>query len=130
MVMNKTSRQRGVTLTEMVVASALLMASIAPIVRSMTVAQATTRKVEIKSRSLTLAQGRLAFCRAQVSSDYNTSLAVSNDDCGHDYLCTITDDLDSTCRTVVVTVGLDQDGSGSLSADEESVTLSTLIAKY
>lgn len=123
-------RYRGVTFTEIVVASALLMASIAPILRSMSIAQITTRKIETKSCSLVLAQGRIASCRAQAVQDYEVSLAVSNDDCGNGYLCTITDDQDSNCRTIMVSVGLDHDENDSLSSDEISVRLSTLIAKY
>lgn len=125
----KRNSRTGVTLTEMVVASALLMASIAPILRSMTVAQATTRKIEVKTQSLFLAQKWIAVCRAQASQDYESSLAQSSYDCGNDYRCTITDDEDSSCRTIEVSVGLDQNDNHSLDASEVSVTLSTLIAE-
>ena len=119
----------AVTITEMVVASALLAAAVMPILKAMNVAQATSRKVEVKTCSLTLAQAKLAQCRARAAHDYNTSLAESHTVISGSYLVTVTDDGDATCKTVAVCVGFDENNNGSLDADEVSVTLNSAIAK-
>ena len=119
----------GVTLTEMVVASALLMTGIVPILRALNVAQATSRQIEQKTCSLTLAQAEIATCRSRAASDYASSLAVSNAVLTGSYLSTVTDDGDAACKTIVISTGFDRDGNGTLASSEILVTLSTRIAK-
>jgi hypothetical protein len=118
-----------VTLTEVVVASALLVISIAPLLKALTLAQVEDRAIERKSWSLLLAQRELEWIRARSLHSYDTCHRVSSKTLDAGYLCTATDDGDPALKTVAVSVGLDQDGDGVLSPREVEVTLSTRLAR-
>ena len=77
MIRNPQSR-RGVTLTEVVVASALLVISIAPLLKALTLAQVEDRAIERKSWSLLLAQRELEWIRARSLHSYDTCHRVSS----------------------------------------------------
>ena len=122
--------RHGVTLTEVVVASALLLVCIAPLLKALTLAQVEDRAIERKSWSLMLAQRELEWIRARCLRHYEACYGVSSKAVGEGYLCTVTDDEDPTLRTVTVSVGLDQNGDGVLSGGEVEVRLSTRLARY
>lgn len=128
--LRRSARCRGVSLVEVVVASALLVASLIPVLRALTVAQITAHRIAMTSRSLIVAQGCLERIRAEAKTDYGQSFAMDSKDCGDFYLATVTDDADSTCRRVTVSVGYDRDESQTLSADECLVTLTSCVARY
>jgi prepilin-type N-terminal cleavage/methylation domain-containing protein len=121
--------QKGVTLTEVIVASALLVISIAPLLKALTLAQVEDRAIERKSWSLLLAQRELEWIRARSLRSYDACCRVRSKAVGDGYLRTVTDDEDPDLKTVVVSVGLDQDGDGVLSPKEVEVTLSTRLAR-
>jgi hypothetical protein len=118
-----------VTLAEVIVASALLVIAIAPLLRALTAAQVEDRAIERKSWSLLLAQQELEYIRARCIRYYDTSYRVSSKPVRDGYLCTVVDDGDGHLRTVTVSVGLDQDNDGVLSTDEVEVSLSTRLAR-
>lgn len=120
--------RKGVTLVEVVMASSLLLIGVVPILRAMTIAQATGRQVEYKTKSLILAQGQISEIRTRSLTEFSTSFDQSSADLGDGYLCTLSDNEHATCKTVSVSVGYDQNGNGALSTDEIQVTLTTLIA--
>ena len=123
------TRRAGVTLTEVIVASALLVLSVVPLLKALTVAQAQDRALERKSWSLMLAQRELEYLRARCIRHYEACYRVESRALGEEYLCTVTDDGHPRLRTVTVSVGLDQNGNGILSEDEVEVCLSTRLAK-
>jgi Tfp pilus assembly protein PilV len=124
----------GVTLTEVIIASALLFVAIVPILKALTSAQLTTRTIEYRSRSLILAQAKLEEVKAKSIYDYTNdgdSFNESNTDLGSSYLCNVID-VDVTVdllKQISVSVGCDQNGNGSLSGDEIEVTLTTYLAR-
>jgi len=122
-------RAAGVTLTEVVVASALLLVSIIPLLKALTVAQATDRVVERRSWSLMLAQSELDRIRAQSIYDYDRSFNATSTALGNGYLCSVNDDQNPSLRTVRVSVGLDRDEDGTLSSEEIEVRLCTCLAR-
>lgn len=122
-------RAAGVTLTEVVVASALLLASIVPLLKALTVAQATDRVVARRSWSLMLAQSELDRIRAQSIHDYDRSFNATSTSLDGGYLCSVADDQDLELRTVTVSVGLDHNGDGVLSPEEIEVRLCTCLAR-
>ncbi len=122
-------RRAGVTLTEVIVASALLVLSIVPLLKALTMAQAQDRALERKSWSLMQAQRELEYIRARCIRHYDACYRVESRPIGEEYLCTVTDDEHPRLRTVTVSVGLDQNGNGILSRDEVEVCLSTRLAK-
>ena len=128
--MNPNRRHRtGVTLTEVVVASALLAISVAPLLKALTVAHAADRAIERKSWSLLLAQQQLEWIRARCIRHYDECYRASSKAIRDGYLCTTTDDEHPGLRTVSVSVGLDQNGDGLLSTGEVEVCLRTRLAK-
>jgi len=122
-------RHSGVTLTEVIVASALLVIAIAPLLKALTAAQVEDRAIERKSWSLLLAQEELECIRARCVRHYDTCYRVSSKAIRDGYLCTVVDDAHPSLRTVTVSVGLDQNNDGTLSMGEVEVSLSTRLAR-
>ena len=119
----------GVTLTEVVVASALLVLSIVPLLKALTLAQLQDRALEQKSWSLLAAQRELEFLRARCLSRYDACYRANSRVLPDGFLCTVDDDAHPALRTVTVSVGLDADGDGILAGDEVEVRLSTRLAR-
>jgi Tfp pilus assembly protein PilV len=119
----------GVTLTEVIVASALLALAVAPLLKALTAAQIEDRAIERKSWSLLLAQQELEGIRARCLRHYDTCYRVSSKPIRDGYLCTVADDGHASLRTVTVSVGLDQNNDGVLSTGEVEVRLSTRLAR-
>jgi Tfp pilus assembly protein PilV len=119
----------GVTLTEVVVASAILAVAVVPILKALTIAQVTGTTIERKTRSLALAQGKLDEIRAKSVYHYSDSFAASSLSLDGSYRCNVSDNQNATLRTVTVSVGYDADGNGTLSAGEVLVKLTTYVAK-
>lgn len=123
-------RRGGFTITEVVVASALLIVAIVPILKGLTTAHLTTTIIEHKTRSLTLAQGKLEEIRARSIYSYSGTFAETNSSLDGSYLCNVADSGSSSdLRTVTVSVGYDVNGDSGLGSDEIEVALTTLIAK-
>lgn len=122
-------RSAGVTLTETVVASALLVASIIPLLRTLTAAHVMDRAIQRKSWSLLLAQQELERIRARCRYRYDQSFRVSSSAVQDDFLCTVADDQHATLRTLTVSVGRDRNENGILDPGEIEVDLCTRIAR-
>jgi len=123
--------RRGTTLTEVMVASALLALSIVPLLKALTTAHVMDRVIERKSWSLLLAQRELETIQARSACRYGESLAVDSRTLEDGYLCRVTDEPHATLemRTVTVSVGFDDNGDGVLSKAEVQVSLCTLMAR-
>jgi Tfp pilus assembly protein PilV len=127
-----TRRSAGLTLIEVVAASVLLVVVMVPILKCLTLSHITSIKMEHKTRSLILAQAKLDQIRARSIYDYTnggTSFTVSNLPLGDSYLCNVTDDSVDPLKTILVKVGFDSNGDGTLSNDEVDSSLATLIAR-
>jgi prepilin-type N-terminal cleavage/methylation domain-containing protein len=125
-----TNRSRGFTLTEVAVASALLVVAMVPILKGLTAAHIGTINIEHKSRSLILAQAKLDEIKARSIYHYSDSYTTANLSLGGSYLCNVSDSgSNSDLRTITVSVGFDLNGNGVLRSDEIMVTLSTKLAR-
>ncbi len=122
-------RCAGVTLTEAVVASTLLLVSIVPLLKVLTAAHGMDRVIDRKSWSLLLAQQELERLRTRSLYHYDESFECVSQALGDGFLCTVTDNAHPSLRTVTVAVGLDRNGDGSLAASEVEVSLSTTLAR-
>ncbi|MDH7598397.1 MAG: hypothetical protein QHH07_02010 [Sedimentisphaerales bacterium] len=122
---------KGITIAEVVVASAIMLAAILPILHALTRAQATARLIEWKTHSLVLAQGRLEQIKASAAADYDQSFSQSGLVLDEGYVCTVVDTYGpgADIRTITVSVGYDRDADGSLDPDEPLVTLTGQIAR-
>lgn len=124
------NRFAGFTLTEVVIASALLIIAMVPILKGLTSAHAGTMIIERKSRSLILAQAKLDEIKARSVYHYSDSFTETNTSLDGSYLGSVTDvSAGSNLRTIMVSVGFDHDGDSILDSDEIEVTLSTYVAK-
>ncbi len=72
------NRASGFTLTEVVVASALLIVAIVPILKALTGAHFSSTIIEHKTRSLTLAQSKLDEIKARSIYSYSDSFTENN----------------------------------------------------
>lgn len=122
-------RLRGMTLTEVAVASAVLAIALVPMLRALTIAQMTGIAVERKTQSLILAQGKLEEIRARSIHHYADPFNESSTPLAGGYLCTVEDDQDADLRLVSVAVGWDADSDGRLSDEESLVCLTTYVAR-
>ena len=126
------NRVSAFTLTEVIVASALLIIAMVPILRALTSAHVSSTSIEYKTRSLTLAQAKLDEIKARSIYDYTnggSSFAESNTSVDGSYLCNVTDNSGDPLKTIAVSVGYDLNGDSTLAADEVEVTLTTYLAK-
>jgi len=121
----------GFTLTETVVASALLIIAVVPILKALTTAHLNTGFIEHKTRSLTLAQTKLDDIKARSIYHYADDFEENNSSLDGLYLCNVADDSKkkSNLRTITVSVGYDLNGDDVLASDEILVTLKTLLAR-
>jgi len=123
-------RYKGLTFTEVVVASALLLIAMVPILKALTSAQVSAAIIEQKTRSLMLAQAELEDIKARSIYSYNSLFGETDTAVDGAYLCTVSDSGPaSDIRQITVEVGYDLDRNGTLEAQEIDVTLSTLIAR-
>lgn len=124
------ARSEGFTLTEVVVASALLIAAIVPILKALTSAHLSTAIIEHKTRSLMLAQDKLDEIKARSIYHYSSSYTEENTSLGSSYLCSVSDTgPGDDLRTITVSVGFDLDGDSALASDEIEVTLATRLTR-
>ena len=108
---SRINRYAGLTLTEVVIASALLI-------------------IERKSRSLILARAKLDEIKARSVYHYGDTFAQTDVPLDGSYLCNVEDSaISSNLRKITVSVGYDLDGGNSLEPDEIEVTLATCEAK-
>jgi hypothetical protein len=127
---NAKTRHAGLTLTEVVIASALLIIAMVPILKGLTTAHLGTVIIERKSRSLILARARLDEIKARSVYHYGDTFAQTDVPLDGSYLCNVEDSaISSNLRKITVSVGYDLDGSNTLEPDEIEVTLATCEAK-
>ncbi len=122
-------RRQGMTLTEVAVASAILVVAVIPILRALTIAQTMGATIEHGTQSVILAQGKLDEIRARCLHHYTDSFRENSARLARSYLCSVTDDQDPDLRQIEVAVGYDGDSDGRLSDGEIKVRLSTYIAR-
>lgn len=120
--------RRGMTFTEVLVATLILSLAMVPILRAMGSVHLFSAKMEKNSRCLILAQNQMEELKARAASDYASCRSVSNKDLGEGYLCSIAADGDSLFRIVSVSVGYDENQNGLLDTEEVLLTLRTGIA--
>ena len=124
------NRCAGFTLTEVVVASGLLIIAIVPMLRALTSSYLNTVVIERKTRCLTLAVAKLDEIRAQSIYHYSDSFTETNSSLDGSYLCDVADvPSGDNLRRITVSVGYDLDGNNVLQPDEIEVILATFVAK-
>ena len=120
----------GFTLPEVVVAAALLLIAIVPILKALTQANLNSVIIERRTQSLCLAQGKLNQIKARSIYNFDNNFSESNTALGNSYLCNVSQTtVSSNLKAISVSVGLDLNGNGALTSDEVEVSLQTQIAR-
>jgi len=126
----KTKRRTGLTISEVLIASLLLVTATAPILKALTGAQMTSTRIDHQSNCLMLARAHIEDIRAKALYNYSASYAASSAVLDGSYLCNVSDsEVNSNLRQITVAAGYDENGNGTLDSDEIRVTLETLIAR-
>ena len=129
-IRGKSRSQAGLTLTEVVIASALLIVAMVPILKGMTSAYLSTTIIQRKTISLILSQARLDDIKARSVYNYSQSYAENNLSLDGSYLCSVADEsAGSNLRKITVSVGFDLNDNNILDSDEIEVTQATYVAK-
>ena len=122
--------REGFTIIEVVVAASLLAVAMVPILKALTNSYMSSAVIEQKTRSLMYSQTKLNEIRGSSIYNYDASFTSPETSLGNSYFYRVADtSAGSNLRSVTVSVGYDDDGSGGLPANEIMVTLSTLIAR-
>ena len=130
--LKSSQRYKGLSILEVALASTLLLVAMIPILKNLTRAHMMSIEMEEKTLALVLAQGKLDEIRARSIYNFGStgSFTDNNVDLGNSYMCNITDTLTETdLKRIAVSVGFDDNGNSTLSADEVEVTLATYIAR-
>jgi len=121
-------RRTGLTLMEVLVASALLGVALVPAFDMVTRGMVLARDVEVRSRAVFLAEREMETALAAAGQDFGASLAKQSADLGDGYRATVTETVSGLTKTVGVQVGFDADGNRTLSSGEVLVTFATVVA--
>ncbi len=120
----------GFTLTEVVVASTLLILAIVPILKALTGSYLASTLIEQKTSSLFLAQAKLDEIKARSIYDYASSFDETNTALGDSYFCTVKDvAVHADLRGVTIIAGYDANSNNTLDGDEVLVTIVTQLAR-
>ena len=120
----------GFTLTEVIIATSLLIIAIVPILKALTSAHVTSAIIERKTSSLILAQGKLDEIRVRSIYNYSSTFVETNSSIEGSYLCNVEDtSVNANLRQIKVSVGEDLNGNSTLDTDEIEITMVTLVAR-
>lgn len=118
------------TLPEVVIAAALLLVALVPILKGLTQAHTNSIVIERKTQSLGLAQAKLNKIQAISIYDFDGITSQNGEVLNASYLCNTTvAPAGSNLKSVTISVGQDRNSSGSLDSGEIEITLQTQIAK-
>ena len=127
---HKRKARSGITITEAIVASALMMTAMVPILKAITTSHIATTIVDHKSCSLMLAKAKIEDIRAKAIYNYGLSYSTDSSALSGAYFCRVADStVSANLRHISVSVGYDDNGNGAINDNEIRVTLETLIAK-
>lgn len=131
MAVKNKNLKKGFTLPEAVVAAALLLIAIVPVLKALTTANIDSVIIEKRTQSLYYAEGKLNQIKAKSIYDFN-DITESNVNLGNSYLCNAnlsTVPGNSYLKQISVSVGLDTNCNGILEDSEIDVTLQTQVAQ-
>ena len=126
----KRKKNSAFTLSEVVMASALLIIATVPILKALTSAHVTSRIIEHRTISLVFAQAKLDEVKARSIRNFTDSFSENNLVVGSSYLCNVTDSsVNSNLKKITVSVGYDLNSNNTLESSEIDITLATLLAR-
>ena len=121
-------RPSGLTLLELVLASALLTAAAIPIINTSMRAVNIAQDIERRTQATFLAQREMENAMALAAENFDLNLTKNSASLGSGYLATVQQTTVGLKKTVTVKVGYDKTGDGILSGSEVLVSFATSIA--
>jgi len=119
----------GLTLLEVVLASALLVAAAVPILNAATRAVTLAQEIDWRTRAAFLAQREMENVLAVAAENYSQDFARSSADLGDGYRVTVQQSLLTILKkTITIRVGRDKNGNAVLDDGEVLATLGTIVA--
>ncbi len=129
-VIKTPKNKKAFTLVEAVVASALLVVALVPILKALTGSHIASSRIERQTRSLNFARNKIDQIYADSVYNYDQSYQLDSEEIEPGYLCSVDDIYQSDdLRQISVSVGYDKDDDSLLEQDEIEVTLDTLVAR-
>jgi prepilin-type N-terminal cleavage/methylation domain-containing protein len=120
----------GFTLPEVIVASALLIIAMVPILKALAQVNANTVLIERRTKSLSLAKMQINELQAKSIYNFDKTKSQNNLSLEDSYLCNITSQsVNNNLKAVTVSVGMDKNQNGILTGDEVEISIKTQIAR-
>ena len=126
--MSPPRHHRGLTLIELILATALLAAAAIPVIEALGRGTAIVSDISHHTQATLLARKELARVTATATEDFQADLATAGRDLGGGYLAAVEQDRDGLTQDLVVRVGWDVNGNGDLAPSEVLTTMTTRIA--
>jgi len=118
------------TLPEVVVASALLVIAIVPILKALTQINLNSALIERRTKCLCLAKTQINELQAKSIKNFDDNFSQNNLSLENLYLCNISSQtVNSNLKAVTVSIGMDKNQNGSLAGDEIEISLQTQLAR-
>jgi len=122
-------RCSGLSLLELVLASALLVAAAVPILNAAGRAVAAAQEIEWRTRATFLAQQEMENVLGLAAENFGRDFTRNSADLGEGYRVTVQQSLlEALKKTILVKVGRDENASAILDNGEVLVTLGTIVA--
>jgi prepilin-type N-terminal cleavage/methylation domain-containing protein len=120
----------GFTLVEVLVASALLIFAMVPILKALAQINMNTVIIERRTKSLNLAKSQINQIQAKSVYNFDDNFTQNNLSLDNLYLCNISSSsVNTNLKAITVSVGMDRNQNGTLGSDEVEVSLKTQIAR-
>jgi len=120
----------GFTLVEVLVASALLIFAMVPILKALTQVNMNNIIVERRTKSLNLAKSQINQIQAKSIYNFDDNFSQNNLSLDNLYLCNIaSSSVNTNLKAITVSVGMDRNHNGTLGSDEVEVSLQTQLAR-
>ncbi|HET6440946.1 MAG TPA: prepilin-type N-terminal cleavage/methylation domain-containing protein [Phycisphaerae bacterium] len=127
-MMPRRTRRIGLTLMEVLVASALLGIALVPAFDMVTRGMVLAHDVEVRTRAVFLAEREMETALAKATENFSTSLAKPSADLGDGYRTTVTETVSGLKKTITVQAGFDTNKNGVLGSDEVLASFATIVA--
>jgi hypothetical protein len=119
----------GLTLVELILASALLVVAMVPILNAAARASTTAQTIDWRTRATFLAQQQMESILAQASENFGQDFTRDWLDLGDGYRAKVQQSpLALLKKMIIVRVGRDGNGNGQLEDTEVLATLATIVA--
>jgi len=127
--------EKGFTLLEVILSVAILSVALIPMMDLIPRTLTNSLKSERETKVAFLAEQKIEEVKSQAINNFGIDYTISPSSPGYvafanpTYKYSVTDNAGASIKEIVVSVWYDADGGGSANGDEETIQLSTKVAK-